>query len=128
MSVLGNWLGRSIGHWFGQTASQPSNVIQPSGGWHWWSWGRRKRRRDEDELADALESHLIHTGVVIPETPHQKVLAFMSVREPDEIPKHVRDSILRAVRAQTAAAYSLALKRIREIEEEEDFVVLMALH
>ena len=106
---------------------------QPSGGWRsylYWEqqWLRRKRKRqEEEEEADRLEALLIAEQVIEPETPPQQVVAFMAARPPQEVPRKVRAAINRAVRSETAAAYDLALKRIRELEEEEDFVVLLTL-
>jgi hypothetical protein len=128
--MIGQWFGQSFGAWFGRVATVPVNVIQPSGGWHWFRWDRPRRKRDEDEeLEEALEAHLLATGTIEPETPPQKVAAFMARTPPEEVPAHVREAIKRAVRSETAAAYQLAMKRIREMEEEEDFAVLfIALH
>lgn len=124
--MIGQWLGSYAGHWFGRVTQ--ANVIQPSGGWYWPHWWRRRKDEDE-ELEEALEAHLIHTGAIEPETPPQKVAAFMARTAPETVPEHVREAIKRAVRSQTAAAYALALKRIRELEEEEEFAVLfLALH
>jgi hypothetical protein len=130
MSVLGRWLGYSVGNWFGQVqANQPANVIQPSGGWHWFRWDRRRKHEDDDELEEALEAHLLAEHVIEPVTPVQKVRAYMAVTDPETVPKHVRDAIKRAVRSETAAAFQLALKRIREMEEEDEFAVLfLTLH
>ncbi len=131
--MIGQWFGQTFGQWFGGASVEPPdpppvNEIHPSGGWYWPHWWRRKKRETE-ELEEALEAHLLHTGVIEPETPPQKVAAFMARTPPEAVPDHVREAIKRAVRSQTAAAYALALKRIREVEEEEEFAVLfIALH
>jgi alpha-D-ribose 1-methylphosphonate 5-triphosphate synthase subunit PhnI len=103
-----------------------------TGGWGafnaWEAEGRsRKRKKEEEEEADRLEALLIAEKVIEPETPPQKVVAFMVERPPAEVPEKVRAAIQRAVRSETDAAYDLALKRIRELEEEEDFTVLLTL-
>jgi hypothetical protein len=106
---------------------------QPSGGWrsylYWEQQGLRRKlkRREEEEEAERLEALLIAEQVIEPETPPQQVVAFMASRLPDEVPERVRAAVTRAVRSETAAAYDLALKRIRELEEEEDFTVLLTL-
>ena len=106
---------------------------RPAGGWaSWFRWEqeglrRRRRRREEEEQADRLEAYLIAEKVIEPETPAQEVVAFMVTRPPEEVPDKVRAAISRAVRSETAAAYKLALKRIRELEEEEDFAVVVTL-
>ena len=123
--MIGQWFGATFGQWFGRSA--PANVIQPSGGWYWPHWWKRKKDEDE-ELEEALETHLIAEGVIEAVEPPQIVRAFMASRPPESVPEHVRNAIKRAVRSETEAAYRLALKRIREMEEEEEFAVLLVLH
>jgi hypothetical protein len=126
--MIGQWLGNTVGQWFGATQSQPANVIQPSGGWNWFRWDRRKKDDDEEE-EDALEAHLLAEQVIEAKEPEQKVRLFMALTNPEVVPKHVRDAIKRAVRSETVAAYQLAAKRIRELEEEDEFAVLfLTLH
>ncbi len=123
--MIGQWLGSYAGHWFGRVVAV---VVTPSGGWYYPGWWRRKKR-DEEDLADAIEAHLVHTGVIEPDTAPLKIKAFMAKSDPEHVPAHVREAIKRAVRSETKAAFDLALKRIREMEEEEEFAVLfIALH
>jgi hypothetical protein len=126
--MIGQWFGATFGQWFGRTAEAPQNVVALSGGWYWPQWWRR-RKDDDEELEEALEAHLLAERVLEPVTPVQKVRAYMAVTDPETVPKHVREAIKRAVRSETAAAFDLALKRIREMEEEDEFAVLfLTLH
>lgn len=126
--MIGQWFGATFGQWFGQASQPATNVIAPSGGWHWFRWDRRRKHEDEEE-EEALEALLLAEQVIEPVTPPQKVRQYMALTNPETVPKHVRDAIKRAVRSETVAAYELALKRIRELEEEEEFAVLwIALH
>jgi len=104
-----------------------------SGGWrsylYWEQQGlrRKRKRQEEEEEADRLEALLIAEQVIEPETPPQQGVVFMASRPPAEVPERVRAAMTRAVRSETDAAYELAVKRIRELEEEEDFAVVASL-
>lgn len=150
----GDWDGIWFGDWFGSladgvssgagTAAGTSSATatgvavggeQPSGGWLAYNYAQidrnrrraEKRRRELEEEADRLEMALAAEGLV---TPSPEVVARHTVREyaPQvaDFSRRAQRAVAYAEKAQTAAAYQLALRQIqRELEDEETAVAML---
>lgn len=145
----GDWDGIWFGDWFGSLADGVSSGAgaaagtssatatgvavggeQPSGGYGWANLAaisRRRRKRELEEEADRLEMALAAEGLV---TPSPEVVARHTVREyaPQvaDFSRRAQRAIAYAEKAQTAAAYQLALRQIqRELEDEETAVAML---
>ena len=123
----------------GSVAPQPPVVVEDhnSGGYAAANYAQidrnlraaKKRRRELEEEADRLEMVLAAEGLV---QPAPEVVARFTVRDyaprSSEFTRRTQRAIDYAERAQTAAAYQLALKEIqRQLDEEEAFALLLAL-
>lgn len=108
---------------------------QPSGGWLAYNYAQidrnrrraEKRRRELEEEADRLEMALAAEGLV---TPSPEVVARHTVREyaPQvaDFSRRAQRAVAYAEKAQTAAAYQMALRQIqRELEDEETAVAML---
>src|SRR5574343_1100881 len=146
-----DWWGEWPGEWFGAAgdtfagsatvtfaASGTLSAIgeQPSGGWLAYNYAQidrnrrraEKRRRELEEEADRLEMALAAEGLV---TPSPEVVARHTVRtyapQVADFSRRAQRAVAYAEKAQTAAAYQLALRQIQRELEDEEMAVSMLL-
>jgi hypothetical protein len=118
------------------TATGDTPVVvadQPTGGYGFGAFDRKLRKKIEEEderqqLADRLEQVLIDDGSLSrSEADRLRLSEIASQYQSSDLPNKVRRALDYAQRVRTEQAYTLALRELQKLQDEEETAILMTL-